>query len=199
MSPPDSPARPGRPRSAGVTTRILDATVELLLETGIEGTTIHSVAARAGVSRPTIYLRWPHLEQLLNDAIRRAMGRPSISGSGDLEADLRAGVEQARVIFASPTFLAVFPTVVGALLRERTSPGALSYDLVAPGRERISQEYAELAGAAGLRTDVDPKLVMDLIIGGVINRVLATGKPPTKEVARQAAEIIIAGLRRRES
>ena len=36
---------------------------------------------------------------------------------------------------------------------------------------------------------------MDLLIGAVINRVLATGKPTTRDVARQAAEIIIAGLR----
>jgi len=37
---------------------------------------------------------------------------------------------------------------------------------------------------------------MDLFVGGMINRLLATGRPPTKEFARQATGIVIAGLRR---
>ena len=186
---------PGRPRSDDVTTRILDATTELLLESGIEGTTIHAVAARAGVARATIYLRWPHAEDLVNAALRRAMGRPVMSPSGDIVADLRLGAEQARAIFSSPAFHAVLPSLVRALLRDRNAPGAMSYDVVAPGRSMISREYEELAGRAGLRTDVEPDVVMDLIVGGVLNRLLTTGKAPTREYAREVAEIVIAGLR----
>jgi AcrR family transcriptional regulator len=189
-------AGPGRPRSEDVTTRILDATTELLLESGIEGTTIHAVAARAGVARATIYLRWPHPEDLVNAALRRAMGRPVMSPSGDIEADLGAAAEQARAIFSSPAFHAVLPSLVRALLRDRTKPGAMSYDFVAPGRAILSREYEELAGEAGLRTDLEPAMVMDLIVGGVLNRLLTTGKAPTREYARQVTEIVIAGLRR---
>lgn len=71
----------------------------------------------------------------------------------------------------------------------------MSYDVVAPGRAIISREYQELAAGAGLRTDMEPDVVMDLLIGGVLNRLLATGKPPTRAFARQAAEIVINGLR----
>ena len=187
---------PGRPRSEDVTTRILDATVELLLESGIEGTTINAVAERTGVARATIYLRWPHAEDLVNAALRRAMGRPVITPSGDIEADLRLGAEQARAIFSSPAFHAVLPSLVRALLRERTATGAMSYDFVAPGRSILSREYEQLAAEAGLRTDIEPDAVMDLIVGAALNRLLATGKPPTKEFTRQVVEIVIAGLRR---
>jgi len=187
---------PGRPRSEDVTTRILDATVELLVKSGVEGTTIHAVAARSGVARATIYLRWPHAEDLINAAVRRAMGRPDTSPTGDIEADLRLGAEQARAIFSSPAFHAVLPSLVRALLRDRMAPGAMSYDFIAPGRRVISREYEELAGEAGLRTDIEPDVVLDLIIGGLLNRLLATGRSPTKEDASQVAEVVIAGLRR---
>jgi len=88
---------------------------------------------------------------------------------------------------------------VRALLRERTSPDAITYDFLAPGRRAIAQEYAELAAEVGMRTDLDPELVVDLIIGGLISHLLATGRPPTKAFARQAAEIVIAGVRRTQA
>jgi AcrR family transcriptional regulator len=182
-----------------VTTRILDATLGLLLESGVEGMTINEVASRATVARATIYLRWPHAEDLVHDAIRRAMGQPVITASGDLEADLRRGADQARAIFSSATFLAVFPTLVRAILRDRRKAGALSYDLVAPGHGILAKEYAQLAEEAGLRTDIEGQVVMDLIVGAHINRLLATGRPPTKEFARQVAEVVLAGVRQAPS
>ena len=36
---------------------------------------------------------------------------------------------------------------------------------------------------------------MDLIVGAHINRLLTTGRPPTKEFSRQVAELVIAGVR----
>jgi len=193
---PTEHAAPGRPRSEAVTDRILDVTLELLSEAGVEGTTIHAVADRSGVARATVYLRWPHRDALIAAAVRRAMGRPPVTASGDLEADLRRGAEQARAIFSEPAFLAVFPALVRALLIERTSPGAVTYDYLAPGRLVIAKEYAALAAGSGLRTDVDPELVVGLVIGALLSRLLATGRPPSKADARQAAEIVIAGVRR---
>lgn len=190
------PARPGRPRSQAVTDRLLDATFELLREVGVDGTTIHSVAARAGVARATVYLRWANIQELIVAAVRRAMGRPPVAGSGDIAADLRTGAEQARAVFASPAFQAVYPALVRAVLRRQTDPSGLTYDMLAPGRRIVADEYAALAQKQGMRTDVDPELVVDLVIGGLVNHLLAKGRPPTPEEAQQAAEIVIAGVRR---
>ena len=51
--------KPGRPRDVRNDTRILEATSAILFEKGYAGLTIDGVAAAAGVSRPTIYRRWP--------------------------------------------------------------------------------------------------------------------------------------------
>ena len=189
------PNRPGRPRSEPVTDRLLDATLELLAEVGVDGTTIHAVAARAGVARATVYLRWPNVEELIVAAARRAMGRPPVEASGDIAADLRAGAEQARVVFASPAFQALFPALVRAMLRKQTDPGAITYDVLGPGLRIIADEYAALAGQQGMRTDVKPTLVVDLVVGGLVNHLLTQGRPPTHEEAQQAADIVIAGVR----
>ena len=196
--PPDAeePRRPGRPRNQAVTDRLLDATFELLSEVGVDGTTIHAVAARAGVARATVYLRWANIEELIVAAVRRAMGRPPVEGSGDLAADIRAGAEQARVVFASPAFQAVYPALVRAVLGRPTGRAAITYEMLAPGRRVVADEYAALAGQQGMRTDLKPDLVVDLVIGGLVNHLLSQGRPPTKEEAQQAAEIVIAGVRR---
>lgn len=64
------PARvPGRPRSAQADEAILDAAVDLLVERGIDGTSIELVARRAGVTRATVYRRYADKTALLIAAI----------------------------------------------------------------------------------------------------------------------------------
>ena len=185
----------GRPRSADASDKILEAALELLSEVGVEGATVDAVAARAGVARATIYLRWPRRETLFTAAIRRAMGRPAITLSGDIATDIHAAAEQARAVFAAPAFLAIFPTVVRALIQPGSATERLTFDAVAPGGRLLAEEYAALGETSGFRTDVDSGVVVDLILGATIAHVLSTGRPPTKAQARQIAEIVIGGLR----
>jgi AcrR family transcriptional regulator len=63
---------PGRPRRAEVDAAILDAALDLLIEHGVEATTIEQVAKRAGVTRPTVYRRFPDKNQMLVAAIHMA-------------------------------------------------------------------------------------------------------------------------------
>ena len=185
----------GRPRSRTVDAAIVRAATELLLEKGVDGTTINAVARRSGVARASIYLRYPGRDALLAATIRAAIGRDPIPTTGDLKRDLHRTAEQARAILASKPFRAVFPRLVEGLLRPRGTPGAITYDMLAPNRGLIVEEYRALAGQAGLRPDFDAVLVVDLLIGGLINHLLVTGSPPTRADAERAVEILLAGLR----
>lgn len=49
----------GRPRDPNCAHAILRATAQLVAEHGYERTTVDAIATRAGVSKPTIYRRWP--------------------------------------------------------------------------------------------------------------------------------------------
>jgi len=189
---PENHRHAGRPRSTDADDAILRATVELLAESGLRRTTIAAVATRAGVARATIYLRWPSRDQLIAAAARHALGRPPFRLSSDLAADLRVAGQEAQQVLGRPGFLAIFPEIVRALLAPQPE---VSYDEIAPNRKVLAGEYHELAASAGLRTDIAPTIAFDLLVGSQINHILATGQPPTPEVADQMTQVILAGLR----
>jgi AcrR family transcriptional regulator len=68
---------PGRPRSPEADAAILAAALDLLLERGIAATSIEQVARRAGVTRATVYRRFPDRTQLLIATVEAAYGNPS--------------------------------------------------------------------------------------------------------------------------
>ncbi|MFB9520305.1 TetR/AcrR family transcriptional regulator [Streptomyces cremeus] len=66
-APPPRP--PGRPRSREADEAILAAALDLLIERGGGATSIEQIARRAGVTRATVYRRFPNLTGLLVRAI----------------------------------------------------------------------------------------------------------------------------------
>ncbi|MCH9699875.1 MAG: TetR/AcrR family transcriptional regulator [Actinomycetia bacterium] len=55
--------------TSGVETKILDAAAECVLAYGLERTTMTEIARRAGVSRPTIYRRWPDIRSVIAELL----------------------------------------------------------------------------------------------------------------------------------
>src|SRR6476659_4652800 len=82
----------GRPRSEQASNAILTAAAELLLEHGLAAINMDAVAARAGVSKATIYRWWPTKETLALDALYHEWdtARPELQDTGSLRADLLA-------------------------------------------------------------------------------------------------------------
>jgi AcrR family transcriptional regulator len=94
MSAPTTPAPRGRPRDPRRDKRIYDAVLELLAEVGFDRMSLDAVAARAGVSKPTIYRRCPDGKAALVSAAiafhREA--KPGPPDTGSLREDLLAMV-----------------------------------------------------------------------------------------------------------
>lgn len=86
---------------------VLDAVRDCVLAVGVRRTTLTDVARRAGVSRMTLYRRWPDVRSLVGDLMTRewvavATGamperRPGSDARGLIVDGLVAGVEAFRV------------------------------------------------------------------------------------------------------
>ena len=92
MSVPIQPTLRGRPRDPRRREAILRAAVALVAEVGYDRMTVEALAARAGVSKPTIYRRWPGgKKEIVVDAIRsKHAAFDSLPDAGSLRGDLLA-------------------------------------------------------------------------------------------------------------
>jgi AcrR family transcriptional regulator len=177
----------------------MEAAVALLSEVGIERTTVSAVIARSGVARATVYRRWPTREALIDAALSQVKGRPPIQTSGNIEKDLARTVEQARAVFAEPALQAFLPTLIRDLLRDRSAQGVSdTYDTVAPNIRLLAAEYLELAESAGLRPEVDPIVIGDILVGSVLMHLLSTGQPASRATVAEILDVLLNGLRRRD-
>ena len=68
-APAAATAKLGRKRDLTRDPEILDATLEVLAETGYDGMTIDMVAARAKAGKATVYRRWASKSELVIDAV----------------------------------------------------------------------------------------------------------------------------------
>ena len=82
-------SRRGRPRDPDVDAAILTAAVDLLDEAGFARLTMDQVAARAGVGKASLYLRWPNKLALVSEAIQhRSAVVPEVPDTGSLRQDM---------------------------------------------------------------------------------------------------------------
>ena len=72
-----STRRAGRPRSSAHDGAILAAALHLLSRDGYPGMTLDGVAAEAGVSKATIYLRWRSKADLATAALAHLLPEPA--------------------------------------------------------------------------------------------------------------------------
>jgi AcrR family transcriptional regulator len=191
------PARArGRPRSEPARQAILAAAADLLLTRGPAAVSMDAVAARAGVSKATIYRWWPTKETLALDALYEQLTEPSPeppdTGTlrGDLLALLLGWIERVgdrpfgRVIGALITEAATDP-VFGKLYRER---------YVEPRRAQARTIFARAMGRDEIAMGTDVEAAIDLLYGALYHRLLNGHAPLTQEFVETVVGIVVAGI-----
>jgi AcrR family transcriptional regulator len=147
-------ARRPDPRIEDSRKRVLDAAFDVIAEHGFDGATLERIAERSGVSRTTIYRRWPDPSQIYLDALHPLGSWPKVAPSGDLRADLEAHLLGTAHHLNDPRYLAVVLGVIERCLREPEY--AQRFRAVREDSIRPLVELLEDGVATGvLRPDVD--------------------------------------------
>lgn len=150
----------GRPQDEGLTSRILQATVELVLDGGYAGLSMEAVAQAAGCGRPAIYRRFANKDELVAAAAATVLRVGPMSDFGNLEDDLVDHALFNRESQSQPQLIrdgivrgmpAVFEPGVFALLWDR---------LLSKRRD----QGLEIIQRGVARGEIDPRVDGDVIL-----------------------------------
>lgn len=163
---------PGR-RSKRAHEKVVAAGLELFEADGYARVTVDAIAARAGVSKATIYRWWPNKAAILMEGFLRTV-EPAIAfpDSGSARRDISAQIGAlARVLGAtSPGRMAL--ALLAEAQHDPQVAEAFRDTWIAPRRE-AGRAVLERGVARGeLRAGIDPEVALDLLYGPLYLRLL---------------------------
>lgn len=165
----------GRPRDGKIDAAIIQATRDLLLETGYPALSLSAIAARAGTTTAAIYRRWPGKAQLVHEAILPAEVMAMPSASGDVEGDIRALVEATRTMFDRPEVRIALPALIADTVADPEVHSRMTSRFagsLATFRTRLDQQ-TDPPGDHG-----DLPLLAEVVVGAAIFRIIVRHDAP---------------------
>jgi AcrR family transcriptional regulator len=190
----------GRPRSERARSAVLAAATELLVSGGVQAVTMEAIAARARVSKSTVYKWWPTRGHVMLD---------SLAGLTDAAAPAApaGGVPLADALTAEVGALvrAVRDTPAGRLVADlvaaaQADPGirtALDERWVRPRRAACARLLHDAVARGELRPGTDVTAVLDQLFAPVYHRLLLGHRPLGDDLAATLVRQLLDGLRDR--
>lgn len=158
-----------RTRSGRAHRAVMDAAIELVIERGVDGTSMDAIAGCSGVSKATIYKHWSNKDALMLEMmadISRLKARP-VFDSGNVRADIIA-------------VLAYRPED-GAETREKVLPQLMAYGatnpefgfawrnmVMEPPRRELKLLLKKAIAAGELTADLDLDMCLAILLGPII-------------------------------
>lgn len=166
-----APRSAGRPRSQEADTAILAAALDLLIEVGAEQTSIEQVARRAGVTRATVYRRYPDKTALLLRTLQWALhdDDPAFTGWRDLEHMFDDWGAHLAVPRNRRLLRRVFSTV------DDYPKLMTTYHKVNGGRRRavVREMLARTRGLGHLPAGLDVDVVQEMLSAAVVSHLVS--------------------------
>jgi AcrR family transcriptional regulator len=188
------PARAGRPRSGEVHRKILDATRELLSESGFADLRLEHVAARAGVGKATIYRRWGSKEALAEELLAElAAPHISVADSGDTRSELLAAVVNPMRAVTDTPFGPVIRALLSQIAVNPTLGDPFRATVVGARRREVARVIARGIARGDLRPDADPDVATELLVGPVYFRLMFGGEL-TLDFANRVVDSVLRGF-----
>ncbi|BCG57788.1 TetR/AcrR family transcriptional regulator [Paenibacillus sp. URB8-2] len=187
----------GRPRNIEAEKAILNASYDLLLETGFGAVTVEKIAERAKVSKATIYKWWPNKAAVVMAGfLFAASARLPIPDTGSVFSD----------ILIHSTNLAKFLTSrEGKVITELIGEGQFDSGLAEayraeffhPRRLEARQLLERGAQRGELIEDLDIPLSIDLLYGPIFYRLLVTGENLEETIIKKLITYAFEGIKSR--
>ena len=172
-----STARRGRPRSERVHRKILEATRQLLTEGSFADLRLEHVAARAGVSKATIYRRWRSKEALALELLIELAGpHIAVEETGNTREEMLAAIVNPMRAVTDTSFGPVIRALLSHIAVNPSLGDPFRATVVQARRDEVARVIARGIARGDLRTDADPTIATELLVGPVYFRLMFGGK-----------------------
>jgi AcrR family transcriptional regulator len=185
----------GRPRSERARLATLEAAADLLVEGGLTAATMEAIAARAGVSKVTIYQWWPSRGAVAVDAyFHRFDETYSYVDTGDVAADLTT---QVRLLIHAFRGRAgeIMAELIGRAQTDPVLAETLRTGWLVPRREAAAAVLERAVARGQLRPDADIPTVMDELYAPLYWRLLMRHQPLDDALADELVRNTLEGVR----
>jgi AcrR family transcriptional regulator len=184
--------RPGG-RSARVRRDVLAATVDVLAEQGVAGFSIDAVAARAGVSKTTVYRRWPTTAALMTDAASAVLEMAiPVPNTGAVRTDLARVLEEALAFVTSPLGQALVHAALGAPDRAEVSA---SLQLLWNRRfARLGEIIRRAVDRGELPRTVDGRFLLELLAAPLYFRLFIEREKVDRRYLKRVVDHLLAAF-----
>jgi AcrR family transcriptional regulator len=190
-------SRPGRPRSERARLAILEAAAALLMEGGLAAATIEAIAARAGVSKVTIYKWWPTRGAVAVDAyFHRSAPTNTIEDTGDLARDLTTQLAKIIDAFRGRPGV-VMAELIGQAQTDPTLAETLRSRWLKPRRDETAAVLQRAIDRAEIRPDIDIAALMDQLFAPIYYRLTMRHEPLDEDLSQRLVCTLLDGIRRR--
>ena len=195
-----SKPRAGRPRSAESRRAIIQSAMHILQNDGYAALNIEAIAARAGVSKQTIYRWWPSAAFIVLEALTADMPPQETIApdTGSLKGDMQELVRSTVRALAQRRG-PVFKALIAEAQADPRFAEAFRTSLMAAHREivRAICGRAQLRGESAF--DVDQDLVADVVYGPILYRLLNGHGELDETFAFGLVDVVVAALRQRDA
>lgn len=187
-----SPPRPaGRPRNEAVDEAVLRAARERLSRDGYDRMTIDDVARDAGVTRPTVYRRWPSKAQLAIAAVAGIVAETRHAPSGDTRADILDIARSLESGFLDAKYFGLLGT---ALVERAHHPEIFELyreKLVVPRRGSVRAVLDHGIALGQVRPDTDADVVVAMLVGSFYAAQLADDRSGLHHWAERVTDAVM--------
>lgn len=164
--------RGGRPRNRDTTAAILSAALNLMEEEGLKAVTMEGVAARAGVTKTTVYRRWPSAWAIVLDAFLQEIAPVlEIEPNATLRETLRADMKALAAAFRGRPGR-VFAPLLGYAQFNSDVQDALWQRYIAPRRVQAHSVLVSGKHRGEVRPELDAEAVIDALYGSLVYKLL---------------------------
>jgi AcrR family transcriptional regulator len=146
----------------------MEAVLDLVEEVGLASLSMEAIAARAGVSKATIYRRWSSKEDLVIDVVAGLVGSVPLPVDGDIRAILLEVLHLMRNFMSHMAAGAIFPWLVGEVAAGTEVGRHYAEAVILPRKQALAGVIQGAIDRGELRADLDVNLAVQMVVGPIL-------------------------------